>query len=68
MVEADPVMRAARNGFLVLIIVLLGLSVYRFWFLEEGGMTIPLLWTLGVVVYYGSKLYYERTETGETSE
>jgi hypothetical protein len=68
MVEADPVMRAARNGFLVLIVVLLGLSVYRFWFVEKGGMTIPALWTLGVVVYYGSKLYYERYEESPTGE
>jgi len=63
MIEADPVMRAARNGFLVLIVVLLGLSVYRFVFVDEGGLTIAGLWTLGVVVYYASKYYYRRQDS-----
>lgn len=59
-VEADSPMRAARNAFMVLILVLLGLSVYQFVFVEAGGLTIPALWTLGVVVYFLSKLYYDR--------
>lgn len=62
MVEADPVMRAARNGFLVLIVVLLGLSIYEFVFVDGSRLTVPALWTLGVVVFYASKLYYQRAE------
>jgi len=62
MAEADPVMRAARNGFLVLIVVLLGLSIYEFVFVDGSRLTVPALWTLGVVVFYASKFYYQRTE------
>ncbi|MEF8814999.1 MAG: hypothetical protein V5A55_14485 [Halovenus sp.] len=62
MVEADPVMRAARNGFLVLILVLLLLSVYRFVFVDEGGLMVPALWTLGVAVFYASRYYYRRQD------
>lgn len=56
--EADPVMRAARNGFLVLIVVLLGLSIYEFVYVDDSGLSIPALWTLGVIVFYGSRYYY----------
>jgi len=63
MVEADPVMRAARNGFMVLIVFLLGLSLYEFAAVENSGLRIPAAWAVGVVVYYGSKYYYQRQET-----
>ena len=62
MAEADPVMRAARNGFLVLIVVLLGLSIYEFVFVDGSRLIVPALWTLGVVVFYASKFYYQRAE------
>jgi hypothetical protein len=70
MVEADPVMRAARNGFLVLIVVLLGLSIYEFVYVDQSGMTVPALWTLGVVVFYVSRYYYQRQDrrSGDGSE
>ena len=61
MVEADPVMRAARNGFMTLIVVLLGLSIYEFVFVDGSRLIAPALWTLGVVVFYASKLYYQRS-------
>jgi len=61
MVEADPVMRGARNGFLVLILALLAVSVYNFVFVTGSGLTVPALWALGVVVFYGSKYYYQRS-------
>jgi hypothetical protein len=63
MVEADPVMRAARNGFLVLILVLMGVSVYEFVYVENSGLVTPALWTIGVVIFYGSKYYYQRQES-----
>jgi hypothetical protein len=68
MVEADPVMRAARNGFLVLIVVLLGLSVYQFIYVDEGGLTIPAVWTVGAGVYYASKYYYQRQSRTASTE
>ena len=63
MVEADPPMRAARNAFLVLVTLLLGISTYQF--LTIDGLTRPvaLLWGVSVVVYFGSKFYYDRYET-----
>ncbi|PSP24763.1 hypothetical protein BRC61_01365 [Halobacteriales archaeon QH_10_65_19] len=67
MVEADPVMRAARNGFLVLIVVLLGLSVYQFIYVDDGGLTIPAVWAVGAGVYYASKYYYQRRDTAAGS-
>lgn len=58
--HADPVMRAARNGFLVLIVVLLAVSVYEFVYVEQSGLTVPALWALGAGVFYASKYYYQR--------
>lgn len=51
-------MRAARNAFLVLLIVLFAVSVYQF--ITDGGFLAGALWILGVVVFYGSKYYYKR--------
>lgn len=62
MVEADPAMRAGRNAFLVLFVVLMALSLYRFFFVEAGGLLVAGLWTLGAVVFYASKYYYTREE------
>ena len=66
MVEADPVMRAARNGFMALIVLLLGMSVYEFVFVDDSGPVVPILWAVGVVVFYGSKYYYQRSSSGKT--
>jgi len=62
MIEADPPMRAARNAFLVLITLLLGISTYQF--VTINGLTRPiaLLWGVSVVAYFASKFYYERVE------
>lgn len=62
MAKVDPVMQAARNGFLVLIVVLLAVSVYEFVYVDQSGLTVPALWTLGAVVYFASKYYYERQD------
>jgi len=64
MVEADPVMRAARNGFLVLIVALLLVGVYEFLYVADSGLTVPALWGLGVVVFYVSRYYYARGAAG----
>lgn len=68
MVEADPPMRAARNAFFVLIIVLLAVSIYEFAFVEDSGLTVPALWTLGAGLYYVSLFYYRRNDAEATDE
>jgi hypothetical protein len=60
MVEADPPMRAARNAFFVLIIALLAVSIYEFAFVEDSGLAVPALRTLGAGLYYASLYYYRR--------
>jgi hypothetical protein len=61
MVEADPVVRSARNGFFVLILSLFGVGMYQIIVLGEDGVLVSTLWLVGVVVFYGSKQYYKRT-------
>jgi len=62
MVEADPPMRAARNAFFVLIIALLAVSIYELVYVDDSGLTVPALWTLGAGLYYVSLYYYRRQE------
>jgi hypothetical protein len=65
MVEADPVMRAARNGFGAMMVALLGLWGYRF---ATGGESAQQLFDLllfGAFVYWGSQLYYRRQGSEE---
>ena len=67
MVEADPVMRAARNGFGVLMVAILALWAFRFF---GGGGSAQLLFDLlllGAFVYWGSQLYYRR-QTGSADD
>ena len=52
----DPRMLAARNGFIVLFVVLFGVSVYQF--VTDGGFLAGSLWVLGAAVFYVSKYYY----------
>lgn len=61
MVDADPVMRAARNGFGVLMVAILALWAWRF---RAGGPDTQLfdLLLLGAAVFWGSQLYYRRQE------
>jgi len=68
MVEADPVMRAARNAFLVVIVLLLGVSVYQFLTIGIVSRPIGLLWVAGVLAFYGSKYYYQRQIESTTSD
>jgi len=60
MVEADPVMRAARNGFGVLMVALLGLWAFRLFVSEGPAQYLFDLLLLGALVYWGSQLYYRR--------
>ncbi|WP_436900670.1 hypothetical protein [Halovenus halobia] len=63
MVEADPVMRAARNGFGVLMVAILALWAWRF--RAETGPDTQLfdLLLLGGLVFWGSQLYYRRQQS-----
>lgn len=65
MVQPTSVLRAARNAFLTLIVVLMGVSVYQFAFVGNPSPLSAGLWTLGVVVYYLSKVYYDRQSNPE---
>ena len=68
MVEADPKMRAARNGFLVLIVLLLTASVYQFMLLSDPEPLIAVLWIVGAAVFYASRYYYRRQDTTATED
>jgi len=67
MVEADPVIRSARNGFFVLILALFGVGMYQIIVLGDDGFLVSTLWLVGVVVFYGSKQYYKRTDSSPDS-
>jgi Zn-dependent protease with chaperone function len=60
MVEADPVMRAARNGFGGLMVAILGLWAFRFATGDGSAQQLFDLLLLGGFVYWGSQLYYRR--------
>ena len=62
MVEADPVMRGARNGFLVTVVLLVAIGGYQF--ATIGAVTPPIVvtWIVAVLTYYGSQFYYRRAD------
>jgi len=64
MVEADPVMRGARNGFLVTLLVLVAVGGYQF--ATGGTVTTPVVatWVVAVLTFYASKYYYRRRDDG----
>lgn len=68
MVEADPVMRAARNGFGVLMVALLGVWLYQFAVVGEANQRLFDILLLGGLVYWVSQWYYRRQETGDDGE
>ncbi len=56
----ESVLRSARNAFLALMIVALGVGVYQF---VTAGRIAPgtaVIWGTGAAVYYASKYYYGR--------
>lgn len=61
MAEADPVMRAARNGFGVLMVAILALWAWRFRTAGPDAQLFDLL-LLGGLVFWGSQLYYRRQD------
>jgi len=65
MVEADPVMRGARNGFLVTVVVLVAIGGYQFATIGTVRPPIATTWIVAVLTYYGSQYYYRRGDDGE---
>lgn len=65
MVEADPVMRAARNGFGALMIAILGLWAFRFFAGDGSARQLFDLLLFGAAVYWGSQLYYRRQDSAD---
>jgi hypothetical protein len=63
MVEAGPVMRAARNGFGVLIVALMALWGYQFAVEGDANQLLFDLLLLGALVYWVSQWYYSRQES-----
>lgn len=53
-------LQSARNAYLVVLLLLVGLSAYQFY--TTGGITDPVaaLWIVAVGVFYASKWYYGR--------
>ncbi|WEL16377.1 MULTISPECIES: hypothetical protein [unclassified Halorhabdus] len=64
MVEADPLVRAARNGFLATILLLVAIGGYQF--ATGGTVTTPVVvtWVVAVLTFYASKYYYRRRDDG----
>ena len=62
MADSTVVTRSARNGFGVLIVLLLAISTYQFVTIGTFTWPVGLLWVAAVVTFYGSKRYYRRVE------
>jgi hypothetical protein len=56
----DDVLRSARNAYLVVLLLLVGISVYQF--VTIGRITAPIaaVWIAAAGVFYLSKWYYGR--------
>ncbi|PSP15560.1 hypothetical protein BRC62_07090 [Halobacteriales archaeon QH_10_67_13] len=61
--EADPTMRAGRNGFAILLVALLFAWAYQFVFTGEPDQLLFGLWALGAASFYASKYYYRHGES-----
>jgi len=59
-VTDETVLKSARNGFLVLILAILAVGLYQIAMTGSASPTIIGVWISGVLVFYGSKVYYER--------
>ncbi|WP_136688758.1 hypothetical protein [Halorhabdus amylolytica] len=62
MVEADPVTRGARNGFLVTIVALIVVGGYQFVTIGTVRTPIAATWLIAALTYYGSQYYYRHTD------
>jgi hypothetical protein len=60
----DVVLRSARNAFLALMLVAVGVGVYQFVTAGQIAPGTAVIWAVGAAVFYGSKYYYGR-EAGD---
>jgi hypothetical protein len=62
--DDDVVLRSARNAFLVVLLLLVGISTYQFYTI--GGITSPVaaIWVAAAGAFYLSKWHYGRQEPG----
>jgi hypothetical protein len=62
------VLRSARNAFLVVLLLLVGVSTYQFYTI--GGITGPIavLWVAGAGAFYLSKWYYGRRDPARSGK
>lgn len=58
----DAVMRSARNAFLALLVVLIGVSGYQFVTIGKITPEIAVVWVTGAGTFYLSKWHYGRRE------
>jgi len=58
----DDVLRSARNAYLVVLLLLVGISVYQFVTIGSISGPIAAVWIAAAGVFYLSKWYYGRTE------
>jgi len=61
MADDDTVLRSARNGFGVVLLLLFAISTYQFYTIRGVTRPIALLWVAAAGVFYASKYYYGRT-------
>ena len=54
----EAVLRSARNAFLALMVVALGVGVYQFVTTGRIAPGTAVIWAVGAAVYYVSKYYY----------
>ncbi|MFC7072218.1 hypothetical protein ACFQJ7_04940 [Halovenus rubra] len=63
--NTDPILRAARNGFGVLMVALLSLWAYQFTTDSGPNQLLFDLLLLGGLIYWASQLYYSRNTPTE---
>jgi len=66
--DDDIVLQSARNAYLVVLLLLVGISAWQFYTI--GGITNPIvaIWIAAAGVFYLSKWYYGRQESEDTQE
>lgn len=66
----DIVLLSARNAFLVLILLLLGISTYQFYTIQGVTTPVAAMWVTAAGVFYLSKWYYNWSgdDSGKTEK
>jgi hypothetical protein len=67
MPDDDIVLLSARNSFLVLLLLLLGISTYQFYTIRGVTRPVAAMWITAAGVFYLSKWYYGRQTDASTA-